>query len=55
MSWYNGEIKNTIGEYSMACKKEGNNARCFTYYGYEAWRDFKNKDDDFQNCVGLGL
>lgn len=53
MYWYDDEVKNTIGQYQMACKKEDDKARCFTYYGYEVWRNFENKDDDFQNCVGL--
>ncbi len=53
MYWYDGAVKNTIGEYNMACKKEENRAHCFTYYGYEMWRDFQNKDYDFKNCVNL--
>ena len=55
MYWYDGNKKNESGNYGIACRKDGNKAQCFTYYGYEAWRDFKNKDDDFQNCVGLGF
>ena len=55
MYWYNGEVRNTAGGYGMACKREENKAHCFTYYGYETWCDFKNKDDDFQNCVNLGF
>ena len=55
MYWYDGEVKKAIGEYSMACKKEENKARCFTYYGYESWRHFQNEDNDFENCVKLGF
>ena len=53
MYWYDGNKRRTPGNYGMACKKQGSKAHCFTYYGYEAWRDFKNKVDDFKNCVGL--
>ena len=53
MYWYDGTIKNTTGEYNMACKKEKNRIHCFTYSGYETWRGFQNKDDDFKNCVNL--
>ncbi len=53
MYWYDDEVKNTPGEYQMACKKDDRKAHCFTYYGYEVWRNFENEDDDFQNCVGL--
>ena len=55
MYWYNGDTRNTSGEYNMACKKEGNKLHCFTYHGYELWRNFQNKYEDFQNCVKLGL
>lgn len=53
MYWYEGNIKDTTGSYGMACKKEENKAHCFTNYGYESWRNFQNKVDDFQNCIGL--
>ena len=40
----------------MNCRRENeNNLRCFTYLGYENWRDFENKDADFENCVGLEI
>ena len=53
MYWYDGNEKSESGHYGMSCRKDGNKAQCFTYYGYEAWRDFKNDNDDFKNCVGL--
>ena len=53
MHWYNGEVKNRTGEYSMACKKEDHQAHCFSYYAYEAWKEFHNNEDDYKNCVGL--
>ncbi len=53
MYWYEGEIRKQVGRYDMACKQEEDKAHCFTYYGYEAWRDFLNQDDDFKQCVGL--
>ena len=55
MYWYDGNIKDTTGNYGMACKKEENKAHCFTYYGYETWRNFQNNVDDFQNCIGLNF
>ena len=40
----------------MNCKRENeDNLRCFTYAGYENWRNFEDKDEDFENCVGLGF
>lgn len=53
MYWYDGNKKSEAGHYGMSCRKDGNKAQCFTYSGYEAWRDFKNRIDDFKNCVEL--
>ena len=40
----------------MNCIRENeDNLRCFTYEGYENWRNFEDKNEDFENCVGLGL
>ncbi len=40
----------------MNCIRENeDNLRCFTYAGYENWRNFEDKNEDFENCVGLGL
>lgn len=40
----------------LHCTKENKSQiRCFTYYGYEAWRNFENKENDFEECVGLTL
>ena len=29
--------------------------RCFSYFGYENWRNYENAESDFNNCVGLKL
>lgn len=42
-------------DWDMNCIRENENIRCFRYYGYEAWRHFKNDFDDYKNCVGLGI
>lgn len=40
----------------LHCTKENKSQiRCFTYYGYEAWRNFGNKENDFEECVDLKL
>lgn len=40
----------------MNCNRESDDKlRCFSYDGYEKWRDFKNKDEDFEECRGLGI
>lgn len=54
-------VKDSRGEQAasdmeMNCKRENeDNLRCFTYAGYENWRNFEDKDEDFENCVGLGF
>lgn len=55
MYWYDHGIKEKTGNFTMACKNEKNQAHCFTYYGYEEWRNFENKEKDYDNCVGLEL
>lgn len=55
MYWYDENDKDKVYQNEMACKKEGNKAHCFTYYGYEVWQNFQNEDDDFKNCVDLGF
>ena len=37
----------------MGCDFSDNVAHCFSYAGYEEWRNFENKEDDFKNCVKL--
>ena len=37
----------------MGCDFGDNIAHCFSYSGYEEWRNFENKEDDFKNCVKL--
>jgi len=55
MHWHNGENKDETGIWAMSCRKEGKKAHCFTYYGYENWRNFENEQNDFDECVKLGL
>lgn len=48
--------KQAASDLMMNCLKENaNTLRCFSYNGYEKWRNFENKDEDFENCVGLNL
>ena len=37
----------------MGCDFKDNMAHCFSYSGYEEWRNFNNKEYDFKNCVNL--
>lgn len=37
----------------MGCDFRDNTAHCFSYNGYEEWRNFENKENDFKNCVNL--
>ncbi len=40
----------------IACTREDENTiRCFSPHGYEHWRDYRNKIDDYKNCVNLNL
>ena len=40
----------------MNCIRESDDKlRCFSYDAYERWRNFENKDDDFENCIGLNI
>lgn len=53
---HNSEEKNSSSDREVRCRRENENQiRCFNYYGYEKWRNFENKDTDFENCVGLNL
>ena len=43
-------------DYIMNCTKENEQQiHCFTHYGYEEWRNFENKENDYDNCIGLNL
>ena len=53
MFWYNGDKRNIIGHWEMGCIIQENQAHCFSYNGYEEWRKFENKEQDFQNCIGM--
>ena len=37
----------------MGCDFRDNVAHCFSYIGYEEWRNFENNENDFKNCVKL--
>ena len=37
----------------MGCDFRDNVAHCFSYNGYEEWRNFENNENDFKNCVNL--
>ena len=37
----------------MGCDFRDNVAHCFSYAGYEEWRNFENNENDFKNCVKL--
>jgi len=40
----------------LNCYRENESQiRCFSYFGYEKWRNFENKENDFDKCVGLKL
>lgn len=40
----------------LNCYRENQSQiRCFTYYGYETWRNFENQENDFEECIGLKL
>jgi len=53
MFWYDDGKKDKTGNWDMGCRIEGDQSHCFTYNGYEEWRNFENKEQDFQNCIGL--
>ena len=37
----------------MGCDFRDNVAHCFSYIGYEEWRNFENNENDFKHCVKL--
>lgn len=40
----------------LNCYRENESQiRCFSYFGYEKWRNFENQENDFDKCVGLKL
>ena len=48
--------KQAASDIKMNCMRENNTSiRCFSYDGYEKWRNFENKDGDFERCIGLGI
>ena len=48
--------KQKASDIQMNCTRESDNKlRCFSYEGYESWRNFKNKDEDFENCISLNF
>lgn len=55
MKWYDNGKENLDGQLTMGCLFEKHQAHCFTYNGYEKWRNFETDDNDFMNCVGLTI
>lgn len=53
MKWYDKEKKDSSGQSKMGCLFEKSQAHCFTYNGYEKWRNFETNTNDFRNCEGL--
>ena len=48
--------KQLASDMKMNCMRENDTTiRCLSYNGYEKWRNFENKDEDFENCVGLDI
>ena len=47
------EKDNTQILLKMGCDFKNNIAHCFSYSGYEEWRNFENNENDFKNCVKL--
>ena len=48
--------KQAASDIKMNCMRENDTSiRCFSYDGYEKWRNFENKDGDFERCIGLGI
>lgn len=53
MNWYDNGNIDTGGQLTMGCSFENQQAHCFTYSGYEKWRNFVTSTNDFTNCLGL--
>ncbi len=48
--------KQVSSDMKVNCTRESNDKlRCFSYDGYESWCNFENKDQDFENCIGLNM
>ncbi len=50
------DSRNESTDRKVNCVRESETQlRCFTPYGYEAWRNYRNHFDDYNRCVQLGL